>query len=65
MCVLVGGVLLGERGVTEREFAVDGGTSGRDWSGAGRSIEERIYNIIIKSDGPTTKRTHTIQLKPY
>ena len=49
VCVLVGGVLLGERGVTEREFTVNGGNfgegleerSGAERSGAKRSEAER------------------------
>ena len=42
MCLWGRGVLLGERGVTEREFTVDqGGISGRDCSVAERSEVER------------------------
>ena len=42
VCLWGRGVLLGERGVTEREFTVDwGGISGRDCSVAERSEAKR------------------------
>ena len=39
-----GGIVLGERGVTEREFTVDWGEFGEglERSGANRSVAERI-----------------------